>query len=157
MPESLTLNDSSFGRLIDGAVTKLQAVGLTDIPNDRIVWRKRPWDKNLQTPYCIVSPAPEELTDKTNDQTEVYYNLMISLVWASNLNLVEGLGRELVWRQQVFTALHHARDIATLQAGHALLDVLVEPGEPILPEAFRDRFDAQYLLVKCWTRQNRAN
>jgi hypothetical protein len=157
MPETFTIDDSSFGRLLAATETKLQAIGLAEIPVDRIVLRKRPWDKDLPTPYCIVSPAPEEITDRTNDQTDVTFNLMVSLVRASNRNLIDGLGLELKWREQIITALHHYRALATLQTGHDLLDVTVEPGEPIIPEAFLDLYDAQYLMLRCWTRQTRDN
>lgn len=154
----VALSETAFGTLLEGACENIKQLNLVGIDESRIQIRKRPWDKNLKPPYCIISPAPEFLGEASNDQTEWTYRIMVSLVQASNRDLIGGLGLDLRWRFDVSDAFHHRKDwleSIVLPNYGGLVDVTVEPGEPLIPEAFLQMFDAQYMVINCraWHRR----
>lgn len=151
MAEALTgtwasLTTSSFGECINGVVTAIQGASLAEITTN-VAIRKRPWDKQLAAPYCIVSPANDThpVGEGLVNKKTVHYRIMVALVRASNQGLTEGLAIELLWRQQV-TDLFDKLIPFSITGGQVITSS-VTAGEPFIPEAFLKNLDAQYLLV----------
>lgn len=155
----VALTETAFGALLSGACEAIKQLNLVGVDESRVVIRKRPWDVKLKPPYCIVSPAPELLDEGSNDHSRYTYRIMVSLVQASNRDLVNGLGLDLRWRYDVTDCFHHRKDwleSIVLPDSGGLVDVIVEPGEPLIPEAFLQMYDAQYMVVNCRVWHRRA-
>lgn len=150
-------SDTNFGQLLYDAHQKVLgitfAVGAGELADASKQIRKVPWDLNLPTPNLIVSPVPETVQGGTNGEDDVVYGVMVTLVTKTNRDPVLHIYRELKWREQIRQAFHNKIDWTTTTG---IVICTVEPGEALIPEAFRINYDAQYLLLRCQVREVRT-
>lgn len=152
MPEPV-YSDTNYGTLLYDAHQKILGLSLYNITSANTVVRKVPWDLNLATPSCIVSPTGETQIPGTNGEDDVEYGVMVTLCTRTNRDPDLHIYRELKWRQDVRQAFHNKIDWCSLPS---LILCTVEPGDALIPEAFRINYDAQYLLLRCRIREVRT-
>ena len=141
-----SLMGSVFGECLVGVAMVLQDLALKEI-GQNVNIRKRPWDKELEVPYAIVSPATDTSANAEGSigQQDVHYRIMVALVRASNQDLVKGLGLELEWRQKIERRFRKQIPFTIENGG--VQNCSIAAGEPFIPEAFLRNVDAQYLLI----------
>lgn len=148
------LQASLFGRILESvqlAIQEMVGGAFPDIPKDRIVVRKKPWDKNVELPFCIVSEYRSRITQRTNEQDSWDIGVMIAIAAANEqASLTTGLGTELLWHESVILRFHNRRDwVGSLPEGSCFVNTTVEDGSTHLPQGFPYLLDAQFVWLRC--------
>lgn len=156
LPE-MALSESVEGRVLEAVKAKLGALSLPGIPAERIVIQKLAWvpdEQALPTPYILVSPAPESTNwqEGTNETDTNIFGVVISVVLASNRQLVEGLPLQLYWRERIRRAFQNRAPRTftdlTLATDAFFVHAYIESGDKFIEPAFRDMRDAQYFVAR---------
>lgn len=127
----------------------IQGLSLSGIDNNDIVWRKVPWDREIDHPGIIVSPTKEALQPASNLRDDVDYPIMVTMIRVSNQHFTGGMDVFTLWRQQIRRALNRK----ALSGVPEVYTTRVEHGSVILPEAFSRMYDVGALLVHCIARE----
>jgi len=143
---------STQGKLLRRLQEKILDIDLPYLPAERVVIRKRGWLGKLDTPCCIVSIFGWEQTDSPLGKLRRRFDLMVTVAAASNLDLIEGYGTELVWEETLYKHLHE-QDWAA-EIGCEVPRVV--NGVQHMRGAFDQMVDAQFLMVRCMTTESRA-
>jgi hypothetical protein len=123
--------------------------------------RKKFWDLELPTPNIVVCPAPELInpSDGTNEQDDIQYAFMASILAASNRDHTEATAGWLFFcRREIRKAFMHKPALTgptALPTDCAIIDVVVEPGDKYINEAVRMNYDAAYQVIRYTVRENR--
>lgn len=114
-------------------------------------------------PLVMVSSASKVMPADagTNERDDVQYAVMVAIVAAANRDdSIDTAGWLLYCEWLIERAFHHkvAADLAacSLPEGVVLLYTTAEPGAQFVDAAFRQNFDATWLLLRFHTRQARA-
>ena len=156
--QDMSLEQSVEGTILTRVQDRLRALALPGIDADRIVVRKRPWDTNLEPPYIVISPAPEDLDWQrgTNEKDETIFAIFVGLVLANERHLTQYMGLQLYWRDRIrlkfmnktintwseLTFTH----LAT--SGFVFKRSYVESGDKFIESAFREQRDAQFYVIR---------
>lgn len=154
------LDKTPFGAVLKSGLEVVQQLDLPGIAKDNRHLRRFPWDDGLTCPYVTLSPSPEVISpdDGTNEQDDIGYGFMLAVVSANNGMVGDKwLDTLLYWRWQLQRAFLNQTRRLVLPDGTFQLRTIVRPGEALIPEAFRENRDAQYLFVQTLIRENRPD
>jgi len=152
-----SLESSVYGQVINRTITAIEGLSLVDITT-RVHFRKLPYDKDITYPACIISPAPETSRDSEGPvgQPVVHYRVMVSIIRASNRDLVNGASTELLWREQVRQKFQKTKPDFAAIVGATFRKTTVVSGEPFIKDAFLKNLDAQFLLLDIEVSEDRV-
>jgi hypothetical protein len=142
-----------------GVQDVLRNLNLAGMPDDKIVLRRVPIDRDLTPPYIIICPGPgsETLEEGTNAAEDWGYPVTIAIGQAANQDLSvqdEGDGGE--YRELCIFALHHQRPtLLTDRLSVPLKRVTVEPGSVLDTELFKENMDVGWFDVRVVVRRVR--
>jgi hypothetical protein len=128
-----------------GVQDVLRNLNLAGMPDDKIVLRRVPIDRDLTPPYIIICPGPgsETLEEGTNAAED----------WDLSVQ-DEGDGGE--YRELCIFALHHQRPtLLTDRLSVPLKRVTVEPGSVLDTELFKENMDVGWFDVRVVVRRVR--
>ena len=134
---------------------QIQALGLPNIDNDKVVILKLPFRAiaKVGAHGIIVTPQSETRQPADDARDLVGYRIQVTFFQASNQDLEANLRDFLVWRERVSKALSELSFAAPTWVHRTA----VGPGPVVLPGAFRAQFDAGAVTLTMYTYQTRTN
>ena len=159
-----TLEESTEGALLKLTWDVVRELDLPSISVANRVIRIGPSFANLDLPAVVVSFFDEGFNPDrgSNERDDIDFAYMVSIVAANNEQVIgeDDLGLLLLWRQTVRRAfLNHVQftGIGTpnLPTHVSIKRALVRSGQAYIPEAERNSYYAQYLLIGYDVRETR--
>jgi hypothetical protein len=151
--------DSVQSLLLDLVQRRLKELDLNGIADEAIVQRRLPRPDGVALPCVIISPMPERFNPQggTNEKDDVTFGVLISIIKSNNRNLASensDFRDEMYWREKVRRGLSRWR---SPEVGDACWrDSVVESGEPLIPELWRNNYAGQYLVLRVLMREPRT-
>lgn len=127
----------------------IQGLALDGIASADVVVQKLPWDRRITKPGILIHPRTEQIFPATNESDDVGYAVMVTMISASNEDLVTDLDRLTLWREQISRGFRHK----PLPGVGCVYTVKVEPGVVVLPEGFSKMYDVGALTLRCISRE----
>lgn len=137
---------------------KVRELALAGI-GERVFVRDLPILDGLPTPCVVVSPGSETVDDRggTNESDDTTYRVIVTLARAATREL-DGdrtVARQRAeWRDAVRRAFVNKR--ITID-GACWVRSTITAGEPMVPEAWRRQYDAQYWVLQFTLREARGD
>lgn len=153
--------DAIWFQCLDAIVAKLQALDLPPPWNPENIKSQRfPWNRSLINADIkagiFVSPLSDQIRQATNQGDDIGYGCQVTVIQASNQELVDGMSSALLCRQQITNALLPVSGQAALSGVSEVMNVVIEPGPVIDPVAFQNQYDVGAIVARCITRQTRG-
>ena len=92
---------SIYMQCLEGVRDVIVALGLTDLPTNRIVIRRRPHDGSMYFPGITVHPSRERYSPGTNQRESIGYGCAVTMVVNNDNDSVYLLDRLLGWRESI--------------------------------------------------------
>lgn len=151
-------DDALFKQCLDAVLARLQGMTFSGINSSNFFLRKLPWNRKVSAsegkPATFITPVPEKQSARegTNNCDDIGYGVAIVVVSVSNEDLVNNLGRNTLWRQQINKAFRNQRLPGVV--GNYRCEV--EPGSVFNPSFFGANYDVFSLTIRCWCRETRG-
>jgi hypothetical protein len=142
-------SESVLYQCLEAVRDVIRGLSLAGVSSDDIVFRKLPWDREIDHPGVIVYPAPEAVQGATNLRDDVGYAIQVATIRVSNHDLVVGLDVTSLWRQQIRRALH----AKPLSGVSEVYTARVEPKEVTWGPGFQNMYDVGLLTVRLIARE----
>ncbi len=151
-------------QLLTGTQIRVRSATLAGVNDDSIVVRKLPLDRDVGSglgvalPAIVISPlAAQALPTGTNLRDDYRYGILVSMFFADNKEptFADGMAAYLRCREQIQRAFNNQR-IAIVASGVDVFTCTVEPGDAILPQAWRENYLAGALTLRFTAREPRG-
>jgi hypothetical protein len=148
--------DAVWKQVLDAVHSRIQGLTLTDIDDDSIVVRKRPWDRDIVKPAVIVSPAPESRDHLAGNNAfdETVYACLVTVWQVSNQDLTSDLNRHLQWRQDITQAFENQQAISGVTN---VWQCRIDPIAVEMPNEFVSGYDVQTMIVRAHSLEGRLS
>lgn len=157
-PEPIAAEDSVAWLIGNEILERIKALGLEGIPHERYEYLEVPLLKGRPTPCVMVGKFAIRATgDGTNESDDWAYTYLVTIASASRRDPDSNAKhnrRNSLWGERV-RKLVHKRRITLPRVGVHWRDTQVTDAVERIPEAWRDQYLAQYLLIEVTQREVR--